>query len=65
MFTTPGCPYCKRAKDALHERGFAYSEVDVSADQRLRATLNEATGLRTVPQVSSVAILCCLMSATS
>ena len=51
VFTTPGCPYCKRAKEALRGRGVAFAEVDVGADAGLRAALAEATGQRTVPQV--------------
>lgn len=51
VFTTPGCPYCKRAKDALRGRGVQYSEVDVSKDTALRAALGDATGQKTVPQV--------------
>lgn len=51
VFTTPGCPYCKRAKEALREGNYTFAEVDVSVDKQLRATLNDATGRRTVPQV--------------
>lgn len=51
VFTTPGCPYCKRAKGALKDGGYAFTEVDVSVDKQLRTTLNETTGQRTVPQI--------------
>ncbi|WIA08629.1 hypothetical protein OEZ85_008058 [Tetradesmus obliquus] len=51
VFTTPGCPYCKRAKQALSEQKVPYQEVDVSVNTELRAALKEATGERTVPQV--------------
>jgi glutaredoxin 3 len=51
VFTTAGCPYCKRAKADLTAAGFPYQEVDV-ADQGLRGALAEATGRRTVPQVT-------------
>ncbi|KAF6263701.1 hypothetical protein COO60DRAFT_1635064 [Scenedesmus sp. NREL 46B-D3] len=51
VFTTPGCPYCKRAKQALSEQKVSYKEVDVSVNTELRAALKEATGQRTVPQV--------------
>jgi len=57
VFTTPGCPYCRRAKDALKEGGYPYAEVDVSVDKELRATLNEATGRKTVPQVRALMLL--------
>lgn len=54
IFTTPGCPYCARAKDALRARGTAYTEVDASRDAGLRAALAAATGQRTVPQIYAV-----------
>lgn len=49
--TTSACPYCKRAKQALSEKGVAFAEVDVSADPQLRARFSEVAGRKTVPQV--------------
>ncbi len=51
VFTTPSCPYCVRAKRLLQERGIAYTEVDVSTDDALRADVMKRTGRRTVPQI--------------
>lgn len=51
IFTTPSCPFCVRAKRLLQERGIAYSEVDVSTDDALRADVMQRTGRRTVPQI--------------
>ncbi|KAI8470738.1 MAG: glutaredoxin-like protein [Monoraphidium minutum] len=48
VFSTPGCPYCRRAKEALRERGVAYDEVDVSGDAALRAALGDAAGSKTI-----------------
>lgn len=55
VFTTSGCPYCRRAKEALTAEGIQYKEVDVSYDTNLRAVLKDTTGSRTVPQVKGPA----------
>lgn len=54
LFTTAGCPYCKRAKEALAAASYVYTEVDVSGDAALRAALADATGRKTVPQVGAL-----------
>jgi glutaredoxin 3 len=51
MYTTRVCPYCVAAKRLLGQRGIAYTEVDVTADETKRAWLVETTGRRTVPQI--------------
>lgn len=51
VFSTPGCQFCKRAKQTLAEQGVAYRDVDVSSSSELRQALQQATGQRTVPQV--------------
>jgi glutaredoxin 3 len=53
VFTTPGCPYCKRAKALLTQQQLPYQEVDVSTSSALRQALAEATGRKTVPQVTT------------
>ena len=50
VFTTAGCPHCKRAKSILQEEDIAYAEVDVSTDTKLRQELQGITGRETVPQ---------------
>jgi glutaredoxin 3 len=50
VFGTSACPYCKRAKAALRERGLAFADVNVGDDAALVKALHEATGRRTVPQ---------------
>jgi glutaredoxin len=62
VFTTPGCPYCKRAKDALRGGDFKFAEVDVSVDKQLRALLADTTGQRTVPQVRGRTCAACACS---
>lgn len=51
VVTTVGCAYCKRAKDALRQAGVAYEEVELSRDLELLRSIQQATGVRTVPQV--------------
>jgi GrxC family glutaredoxin len=51
MYTTPSCPFCVRAKRLLEARGIPFAEIDVAADDTLRAQVMERTGRRTVPQI--------------
>ena len=52
MFTSRICPYCRRAKALLEQRGVAVIEeirVDLVPGERQR--MIELTGRRTVPQI--------------
>lgn len=52
MYTTLVCPYCQRAKALLKQRGVeAIEEIRVDLDPGQRATMMQATGRRTVPQI--------------
>jgi glutaredoxin 3 len=51
LYTTPSCPFCVRAKRLLDARGIPFDEVDVSANDELRADIVRRTGRRTVPQI--------------
>lgn len=51
IYTTTYCGYCSRAKDFLRNKGVAYEEIDVTADDEARAMLVERTQRRTVPQI--------------
>jgi glutaredoxin 3 len=51
IYTTPGCPYCRRAKVLLTSKGAAYDEIDAT-DYNVRQTMTERSGGRyTVPQI--------------
>jgi glutaredoxin-like protein len=50
LLTKPGCPFCKKAKDLLHDYGFAYSEVPLEDRVRLRI-VSAITGATTTPQM--------------
>lgn len=51
LYTTSWCPYCRRAKTLLKEKGVQWSELNIEADQRHRQEMTEASGRSTVPQI--------------
>ena len=52
MYTTQVCPFCIRAKSLLKARGVdTIDEIRIDLDPSQRATMMEATGRRTVPQI--------------
>ncbi len=36
LYTTAICPYCVRAKNLLKRKGVAFTEIDVTNDEKLR-----------------------------
>lgn len=50
VFTKPGCPFCKKAKELLTEKGFAFEEIVMGKDASL-TSLKAISGRETVPQV--------------
>ncbi len=51
IYTTPGCPFCRRAKMLLTRKGAAYEEIDVSDPALREAMIERAGGGYTVPQI--------------
>lgn len=52
MYTTGTCPYCRRAKALLHERGVVdIDEIRVDLQPQERVRMREITGRHTVPQI--------------
>ena len=52
IYTTAWCPYCSAAKSLLHEKGIAFTEIDVEKIAGSRAAMVQRAGGRTsVPQV--------------
>lgn len=49
IFTTPSCPWCRRAKQYLRERGIRFKEIDVSRDPAAARDLVRWTGQTGVP----------------
>lgn len=51
MYATKYCPYCMRARALLKNKGVEYTEIDVDAQPRERATMRERAGRTSVPQI--------------
>ncbi len=52
IYTTPLCPFCRRAKQLLTEKGVAFREINVLMNSALRAEMTRrAEGRTTVPQI--------------
>lgn len=51
VFSTPSCPYCLTLKEYLKEHGFAFEDIDVSADQKALDEVVEKTSQMSVPVV--------------
>lgn len=56
MFSFTTCPFCRRAKDALDERGISYhtielDELEGNAGNEIRAVLGEKTKRTSVPSI--------------
>lgn len=44
MFMTQSCPYCKKAKAFLQQRGIPYDELDIEASGRAKAEYDRLGG---------------------
>ena len=51
IYSTPTCPYCKKAKQFLQERGVSYQEFDVAADTAARDEMVKKSGRMAVPVI--------------
>jgi len=51
VYSTPTCPFCKQAKAFLDERGLAYDDIDVSANQEKAKEMIEKSGQMGVPVI--------------
>mgnify|MGYP001594669689 FL=1 len=51
IYTTPGCAYCKMAKDYFKKSGVSYSEYDVSKDISRRQEMLDKTHQFGVPGI--------------
>lgn len=49
VYTAPGCPWCKKAKEYLREKGLAFEEINVAANREALQELLKKTGRMTVP----------------
>jgi len=51
MYTTPTCPWCKKAKDYLTEKGVHFTDHNVIEDPSKLQEMVELTGQRGVPVI--------------
>lgn len=51
IFTTPTCPYCHMAKDYMKSKNIAFTDVDVSKDQKMAREMINKSGEMGVPQL--------------
>ncbi len=51
IYSTPTCPYCKRAKEFLKENKIAFEDIDVSKNQAAANEMIEKSGQMGVPVI--------------
>ena len=51
VYSTPTCPWCKKLKDYLNEKGIEFEDVDVSTDEAAAKEMVEKSGQMGVPQI--------------
>ena len=51
VYSTPTCPWCKKAKEWLTAHKIKYNDIDVSSDEAAAEKMINATGQTGVPQI--------------
>ena len=51
IYSTPTCPYCKRAKDYLTQKGIKYTDFNVAQDKAKAQEMIEKSGQMSVPVI--------------
>jgi glutaredoxin 3 len=51
IYSTPTCPYCKRAKDYLSRKGIAYIDRNVAQDRDAAKEMIQKSGQMGVPVI--------------
>ncbi len=51
IYSTPTCPYCKRAKDYLTQKGISYTDINVAADRERAKEMIQKSGQMGVPVI--------------
>ena len=51
VYSTPTCPWCKKAKGFLTDNGIEFENADVSADKAARDEMIEKSGQMGVPVI--------------
>ncbi len=51
IYSTPTCPYCKRAKEYLSRKGISYTDIDVAEDKEKTKEMIQKSGQMSVPVI--------------
>ncbi len=51
VYSTPTCPYCKRAKEYLSRKGIRYTDIDVAQDKEKAKEMTQKSGQMSVPVI--------------
>jgi glutaredoxin 3 len=51
LYSTPTCPWCKRAKEYLSEKGVKFTDYNVAEDSSKLQEMVSLTGQRGVPVI--------------
>ncbi len=51
IYSTPTCPYCKRAKAYLSEKGIPYTDINVAEDRDKAKEMIQKSGQMGVPVI--------------
>ena len=51
IYSTPSCPWCKRAKEFLKENKVSFTNIDVASDQKAAKEMIEKSGQMGVPVI--------------
>jgi glutaredoxin 3 len=49
VYSTPTCPWCKKAKAYLTEKGIGFESIDVSSDEKAQKEMIDKSGQMGVP----------------
>jgi glutaredoxin-like YruB-family protein len=51
VYSTPTCPWCKKAKEFLKSEGINFEDIDVSSNQEKHQEMIEKSGQMGVPVI--------------
>ena len=51
VYSTPTCPYCKRAKDYLSRKGISYTDINVAESRDAAKEMIQKSGQMGVPVI--------------
>ncbi len=52
IYSTPTCPYCKRAKDYLSRKGITCTDINVAEDSEKAKEMIQKSGQMSVPVIT-------------